>query len=242
MTALTARRRAAILFFAVGLSGLLSACHRDKAPYTMTAKDNQAILLAIKEDHVQTVVSYIDKGMNPNSPDATGKPFLLTAAEKGDSDLVYTFVSSGAWVDTDDSDGKTPLMAAVIGGHSDIVTLLLDRKANPNLAVKRGAAQGMTPLLFAAERGNTDILLKLLKSGAAPNLKDVKGRSALMLAAASGHEQAVETLLLHRPDPKLNTDINAKDAAGKTALNYAEAKRNDAIIARLKQAGAKGNE
>ena len=58
-------------------------------------------------------------------------------------------------MDTADADGKTPLMAAIIGGHSDIVTLLLDRKANPNLAIKRGLARGMTPLRFAAKRGNS---------------------------------------------------------------------------------------
>ena len=44
--------------------------------------------------------------------------------------------------------GKTPLMAAITGSHSDIVTLLLDRKANPNLAITSGVQQGMTPLLF----------------------------------------------------------------------------------------------
>ena len=224
------------------LSGLLPACHHDREPYTLTAQDQKAMAVALKEDTVQTVVALIDKGMNPNTADAAGKPFLLRAAAAGDSDLVYTFVSDGAFVDIADADGQTPLMAAIVASHSDIVTLLLDRKANPNLAVKRGQQQGMTPLLFAAERGNTDILLKLLKQGALPNLQDVKGRSALMLAAASGHEQAVETLLLHRPDPKFNADVNAKDAAGQTALDYARLKRNEAIIARLKKAGAKEKE
>ena len=82
-------------------------------------------------------------------------------------------------------------------------------------------------------------MLKLLQFGALPNMPDAKGRSALMLAAASGHEQAIAALLLHRSDPKMNADLTAKDAAGKTALNYAQAKHNDAIIAQLKQAGAK---
>lgn len=231
-------RRRILIFTTLTMAAALTACNR-KSSFTMTAKDNQAILQAIKEDKVQTVVAYIDKGMSPNSADSTGKPFLLSVAEAGDSDLVYTFVSAGANVDASDSNGKTPLVAAIVGGHSDIVTLMLDRKADPNFAVKSGEQQGMTPLLFAAERGNADILLKLLGKGALPNMQDAKGRSALMLAAASGREQAVETLLLPRPDPKLNVDLTAKDAAGKSALNYAEAKRNIAIVARLKQAGAK---
>ena len=232
-------QRGALIFAALPMAFSLTACNRDKVPYLMSAKDNQAILQAIKEDKVQTVLAYIDRGMSPNAADATGKPFLLAAAEAGDSDLVYTFVSYGALVDNSEGDGRTALMGAITSSHSDIVTLLLDRKANPNLSVKRGGQQGMTPLLFAAERGNADILLKLLQRGALPNTTDAKGRSALMLAAASGHEQAVEVLLVHRPNPELNADLTAKDAQGKTALNYAQAKGHAAIVAQLKRAGVK---
>ncbi len=226
---------AALLVFGLFLSG----CHRDKTPYTLSAQEHKSMAVALKEDTVQTVVTLIDKGMSPNATNEAGKPYLLLAASAGDTDIVGTFISYLANVNVTDSDGQTPLMAAAIASHSDIITLLLDRKADPNLALTRGESQGMTALHFAAERGNADILLKLLQHGALPDTADAKGRTVLMLAAASGHEQAVEALLLSRPDPKQNAEVNAKDAAGKTALNYAESKRSAAIIARLKQAGVK---
>ena len=225
------------LLSALGIVALLPACH--KTAFVPTDKDRKAILQAIKEDSVPPVVAYIEKGMSPNETDAAGKPFVVAVAEAGDTDLVYTFVSSGAAVDSADRGGQTPLMAAVIGKHGDIVTLLLARQANPNAAFTSGDRKGMTPLLLAAERGGADTLLALLAAGALPNAQDAKGRSALMLAAASGHPEAMDILLVRRPDPKLNSDLTLKDAAGKTALDYAESKRDAVMIARLLKAGVK---
>ena len=217
---------------------LLAGCG-PKAPLALSPQDNQNVLTAIKQDKVQPVMAYFDKGMNPNSADETGTPFLVTAAKSGTTDLVYTFLRNNALVDIADANGVTPLMAACAAGNGDIVTLLLDRKADVSAAVKSGPEMGRTPLMYAAQGGNVDIVLRLLKTGVKPNVQDAQGRTALMYAVENGQMSIVDALLIPRGNTGLDTDVNLTNRDGKTALSLAEAKHNDALVTRLKAAGAK---
>ena len=68
-----------------------------------------------------------------------------------------------------DDAGFTPLNTAVERDQRDIAELLLNHRADPNLAVpgnEEHPAAGQTPLHTAAMRGNVELLRLLLDHGA----------------------------------------------------------------------------
>jgi len=77
------------------------------------------------------------------------------------------------------------------------------------------------PLHWVAQRGLTHGILCLLENGADPNIIDDKGRTPMHIIAQKGvGKNQVQLLIEH------SGDINARDANGKTPLDYArKAKR-----------------
>ena len=72
-----------------------------------------------------------------------------------------------------------------------MIELLLNAKADPNLALP----EGETPLMTAARTGKADALKVLLTHGADVKAKEAThGQTALMWAAAEGNAGAVEML------------------------------------------------
>ena len=119
-------------------------------------------------------------------------------------------------------DGWTALRAAAQGGHTDIVKLLLERKADPNLADARGA----TALGLVLTGGHTATVDVLRHAGA--ELRTIAGTqtgrdqraeigsdqaTSLMLAVAAGHDAVVKMLLDHKADPN-----QAAPGEGRTPL------------------------
>ncbi len=93
------------------------------------------------------------------------------------------------------------------------VELLIKYGANPNETLDNG----YSVLMNAASFGSREVLEVLLKHGAKTNQKrNVDGITALMLAAFKGEPQKVKLLL------KYGANKYAKDANGKTALDYVE--------------------
>ncbi|MGB8367406.1 MAG: ankyrin repeat domain-containing protein [Candidatus Babeliales bacterium] len=70
--------------------------------------------------------------------------------------------------------------------------------------------------LKAAEKGKISALTKAINAGADVNTRNQMGKTALMLAAINGNQEAV-TLLLNNPV----IDVNLQDNSGKTALMLA---------------------
>lgn len=95
---------------------------------------------------------------------------------------------------------------------------------------------GWTPLLWAVYYGNFPVTKWLLDNGADPNIKTElsygnypPGTSALILAAAYGHADAVAALL------EKNADPTVVDGKGKKAIDYAEEYGFDKCVALLKK-------
>jgi uncharacterized protein len=126
-----------------------------------------------------------------------------------------------------------------------LIEMLLDAGANPNLQLKlyppyrslrddRGADTlltiGTTPLLRAAKAGDVAAMRLLLEHGANPELPTERGITPLMAAAGNGSSpidtrgrykteaQAIEAVDLLA---SAGADVNARDAAGQTALHGA---------------------
>jgi len=87
---------------------------------------------------------------------------------------------------TTDADGWTPLHYASAAGDGAAVALLLSHEEEGKEAVGRRAKDGSTPLHLAASSGaGAAAVLQLLKAGAEADALDGKGRSPLVVAAAS---------------------------------------------------------
>jgi len=87
------------------------------------------------------------------SCNSTGQPDLGKAIATGDIETVQTFISNTLVIDdTHIRDTYTPLNFAIKTGQIEIVKLLLENKANTEIA-----SNGKTPLIYAAKYGRVEI-------------------------------------------------------------------------------------
>jgi ankyrin repeat protein len=178
------------------------------------------ILAAARADRTEEVVSYLQKGMDPNTSDAAGTTLLMTAAANGNVALVEILLRLRAntmirnkfnesalalaalngqneivrmLVETGvriDAPGWGALHYAVFNGHTDLVRYLIDRGGNVNVR----APNRHTPLMLAARNGHGEIARILLAAGANPNLGDLEGSTALEIAQRAGNHQIADLL------------------------------------------------
>src|ERR1700744_973956 len=159
----------------------------------------------------------------------------------GRSEAVMTLLANGANPLATDTDGNTPLHGAVLSEEPMVAAMLLDAEAPINalnrsgisplaaachaanwplakFLLERGAKptppDGEPALVAAAGIADDDVegVKLLLKHRAAINAVDARHRSALMTAAAEGHEQIVRVLRT------ANADVSLADRHGSTAL------------------------
>ncbi|HYZ74395.1 MAG TPA: ankyrin repeat domain-containing protein, partial [Chthoniobacterales bacterium] len=194
------------------------------------------------------------KELNALNFQFNGDDFVRSAAE-GDQKALGLFFAAGFDLNTPNTAGYTGLMAAAERGRVDIVKLLLDHKADPNVA---GRDAG-TALMLAAENNQPEIVKLLLDRGADPNRQDHNGWTALLKAAYQGNAKCIEILASHTKleldrallvatlmerkdavkvllDNGAEVDFRASD--GRTPLILAAGKGNKEIVELLLRAGA----
>lgn len=148
---------------------------------------------------------FIKSGADINASVAYGQPLLCYAAQQGNMDLVTNLVSLGANVNIA---GKrcTPLIAATKWPAE--LKLLLDSKADPNLADE----SGNTPLVAAVDQRSVESVKLLLDAGAKVDPPPLAPTGALQEAAKFGDLQLMTLLLNHA------ADVNGKNSQGDTPL------------------------
>jgi ankyrin repeat protein len=158
--------------------------------------------------------------------------------------------------------GPAPLVDAVERGDLAAVRVLLDQRADLNLAradgltpllaavhadrldladllLRAGAnasgadRYGVTPLYLAALNGSAGLIRRLLDAGVDPNAADPGGETALMTAARTGTPDALQVLL----DRGARVDAREPEF-GQTALMIAVRENHDAAVGILLAAGA----
>jgi ankyrin repeat protein len=189
----------------------------------------------------------IAHGADVNAQSKQGATPLMAAARRdGGADLVRLLLVKGADPNARDGQGGTALHLAALTGDVATMRLLIDRGADVN-AVKN--PRGTTALLNAVLSNNVEAIGLLVASGANTNVTPVvqirRGNvtgaigkeTPLMWAAPYGSPEMIRTLL------KANTDVNAVDARGMTALMLAVGSETQdvGIVKLLLKAGANVN-
>jgi len=124
-----------------------------------------------------------------------------------------------------------------INNNNKIKTIHALIKRSPTI-INKNAANGQTPLLAAADINDPEFIRILVSLGAKKNIKstDKFGETPLIKAARLHMHLVVKELL--KPVEGNDTDINATDANGNTALLVAQ---NNEVFHELLKAGADEN-
>lgn len=165
---------------------------------------------ATQNGHVEIVKFLVQQGAKVNVTTSTGDTPLHIAAQKGHLSIVE-FLSGveGIHIDARNIDGDTPLLLASQMGHREIVQLLIQHKANVNIA----DFDDYTPLSVATQENHIAITELLLQNGSLVNaVRKENGVSSLYLAAQEGYLELVKLLVQH------GADINVSSKFGTTPL------------------------
>lgn len=187
-------------------------------------KDGRTPLSLASENGQDDVVSLLVEGYKANleSKDNTGRTPLSWAAYKGKDTTVKLLCELKAAIESEDGETRTPLSWAASQGNTAVVNALLTSKAK----VESRDKSGRTPLSWAASSGKDDVVKMLLESKAEVVSKDIENHNPLFWATSLGQEEVVKLLLQYDPE----TQIEARDMDGRTALHHAVEKGDNDVL------------
>lgn len=180
-----------------------------------------ALFFAAAKGQSEIVELLLANKANSNVSTPGGLTALMSAVRgKGTPQIISALIKAGANVNAKRQDGRTVLSDAIAAGaRPEIIQLFADAGAildarDGNEALVNAAKLGQTAalrhileaakpdqnslnsaLLAASIFGGVDVVQALLESGANANATDGSGRSAVGLAAFSGHHGIVSTLI-----------------------------------------------
>lgn len=197
------------------------------------------------DKNIEQIRELIDKGVNLNVKDANGWTPLMKVAFIGRIATAKLLIEKGADVNTSDFHGNTILMhvaAMPFPEQAEIFKILVQKGADVNAKnVERWtalmqAAKGHSATIIKEliNKGKMDVAKNfesiplemarlLIKNGADVNAKDVRGLTALIMAASEGHTETVKQLI------DSEAEINAQDKYGLTPLMYAVPNKIEAM-------------
>lgn len=191
----------------------------------------------------QRVRFLLGKGADVNKLNDNGYAPLHTAARSRNSDIVKLLLEHKADPNLPDSDGMSPLVHAVMRNHVPSIEALLAAGAD----VERETKQGYTPLEVAIGEDQLFAARALINGGAKADVTSGKQKiTPLMLVASRLSPQARATHLAAGPTPvdiaelliDRGAQVDAKSAAGVTALMVAAGHNNAPMIGLLLGKGA----
>ena len=114
---------------------------------------------AVKAGNGSEIVSWLKRGMDPNTLDPTGQPVLHLAARDGVLAAVQALAIADIDLNRRNAAGESAMMLAALQGHLDVVRFLVAKNAQVN-------HPGWTPLIYAATSGHNAIVRVLLENHA----------------------------------------------------------------------------
>lgn len=208
-----------------------SGGHLDAVKYLIkegadvNAKDKDGITALMEASimgHTKVAEALLNAGAEYDGKANSEVTSLWLAAGEGRTDIVKLLLKKGADASNTRVDGITALMTASVSGHEGVVKLLLGAGADP----KTTDGDGLTCLHNGAENGTVPVLKAIMENfdgddDAKSHYVDIMsttGFSALIIAAAHGHAEAVRYLI-----KDCGADPSAVHDNGVTALMYAAA-------------------
>ena len=204
----------------------------EKYPDMKSAKDTGGWTLLHVAFNSRELVEYlIENGADIKArSDGQWTP-LHNQAYRGHLDSVELLLQHGADIEAKTSFGHTPLLSSVRWDRIEVTKFLIDKGANVNPTTELGR----TPLIISAIEGNPELARLFLDCDADISIKDKNyKRTALHFAALYGQLDIVDALV------KKGANINERDAAGKTPLDYANQYGHGKVAKLLKSSGAQG--
>ncbi len=208
-------------------------------PFQLTKDAKTQISLSIQNNDLDKLNAFLNSGLDVNATlQGDGTSVLMKASNSADAEMVKMLLSRGADINYTNKYGWTALLKALDNRkHWIAVTpVLIKSGADVNATLK---SNGYTPLWKAAGKisknrdAAVEIIKLLLSKGADVNApyisKDERysGETPLMNVSKKGAMDVVKLLLSH------GADVNARTKAGKTALDYAQEKGHQEIVALL---------
>lgn len=123
----------------------------------------------------------MDRGLQIDQPQASGKSALFDAVQEGDENRAKVLIEAGADVNQLDATGRPILFHAVDKSNLAMIQLFFKYGAD----VDKTDRDGRTVLFEAVSQGNNDVAELILCSGIDIQAKDKEGRSILHEAAVS---------------------------------------------------------
>jgi uncharacterized protein len=180
-----------------------------------------ALYFAAEGGHVLVAQRLMGRGANVKFTGRSGISLVAAASYAGSDAIVEALLAHGADERVPDDTGKPPIVYAAAGARLDIVKRLLAR----NIDINARYPHDLTLLMWASgadekvpETEAIKVVAYLLDAGAHIDDRDVRGRTALMIAAEGGRAEIAALLLGRGADPSLK-DKAGKRAADLTALS-----------------------
>jgi ankyrin repeat protein len=169
-----------------------------------------SLIIAAAHGHVEAVEYLLDNGAQADAVHENKVTALMYAAAAGHLDAMKMLIGKGkANLEFKHTNGGTALLEASTAGMYDAIVLLVESGSNVDFMDD----DGVNPLMAIAAQGNAKaqkfLLNELKKIKSESELADYinlfahSGGSAVMFAAAGGHDECAKQLM------DLGADINA---------------------------------
>jgi uncharacterized protein len=203
------------------------------APLTARA-DPGALIAAAEAGDLATLTRLLDAGTPVDARDGRRRTALLAATQANRIEAARLLIARGADVNAQDDRQDSAFLLAGAAGRLEILRLTLAAGAD----LKSTNRYGGTALIPAAHHGHVETVRELLRTRIDVDHVNRLGWTALLEAVILGdggpaHTEIVRLLLAAGARPSL------ADAQGVTPLAHAEQRRQTAVAALLRAAGAR---
>ncbi|KAK7185141.1 hypothetical protein DPSP01_000745 [Paraphaeosphaeria sporulosa] len=183
----------------------------DKTKTTASLSSGEAIMMAIKNGHVDAAKYLIESEHFEEYKDVDKATLLHWAARYGQASVVEKLVSKGMSLNDKDIEGRTALDYALDSNDEDTINLLL----KGGKQINRQDTVNIQTLHFSARTGDISMIKQLHGKGSSLEARDGKGQTVIF-HAVKGEQYATLKWLLEN-----NANVHAVDKNGFTALHIA---------------------